>query len=66
MNSPITWLLSGFLAALFLVSGALLDGPDDLQMLEATAHDLADARAHARDLAQEHARQQAGTPTTTR
>lgn len=66
MTSPITWILAGFLAALFLVSGALLDGPDELQLQEATAHDLADARAHARDLAQDHARQQAGTPITTR
>lgn len=65
MTTPLTWLLAGFLAALFLVSGALLDGPDELQLQEATAHDLADARAHARDLAQAHARQQAGTPTIT-
>ena len=66
MTSPITWILAGFLAALLLVSGAVLDGPDELQLQEAAALDLADARAHARDLAQDHARQQAGTPTTTR
>lgn len=66
MNTPITWIIAGFLAAIVLTSGALLDGPDELQLQEATTLDLADARAHARELAENHVRQQAGAPTTTR
>lgn len=66
MNTPITWIIAGFLAAIVLTSGAVLDGPDEQQLQEAATLDLADAQTHARELAQDHARQQAGAPTTTR